>query len=145
MGSKKASQYKGNLNEYQNQLRRDWPSAIATFAVVLACVTAGASILTLFSTTSPYPLSQPQFWIFAIPIIIWVNYLQKYRPVAVIIFRVMMVLIIPFMLILTFISYKLDPESLLFCISTTVLSCVLIAISLWFYRKSLLRKQGPIR
>lgn len=145
MVRKKANQNKDNLNEHQKQLRRDWPSAIATFAVVLACVTVGASILTLFSTTSPYPLSQPQFWIFAIPIIIWVNYLQKYRPIAVMIFHVMMALDIPFMLILTFISYKLDSENLQFCISTTVFSSVLIAISLWFYRKSVLRREGPIR
>ena len=143
MGSKKIIPNQENLNEHQKQLRRDWPSAIAIFTVVLACVSAGASILTLFSTKSPYPLSQPQFWIFAIPIIIWVNYLQKYRPIAVMIFRVMMAIVIPFMLILTLISYKLDPESLHFYISTTVFSSVLIAVSLWFYRKSVLRKEGP--
>lgn len=145
MSHKETAQNQDKENPHRAQLMHDWPSAIAIFTVVAASVGAGASILSLFSTISPYPMSQPQFWILAIPVIIWVSYLQKYKPIAVIIFRAMMILVIPITLAITLISYKLDPGSIHFYIGTTVFSSVLIAISAWFYRKSVLRKEGPLR
>ena len=141
---------KTNLNKRENssywqELRRDWPSAIAIYAVLLATIFMLISLIFLFKLNGPYPYFQPQFWIMFILVSTWWSYLQKYGPKSVMLFRAMMMLVIPGMLIITLIGHIQGSENMGVFIGNTVLCSVLVSISIWFYRKSVLRKHDPFR
>jgi len=145
MISKKTNSNNRENSPYWQELRRDWPSAIAIYAVLLATIFMLISLLFLFKLNGPYPYFQPQFWLIFILVSIWWSYLQKYGPRSVMLFRIMMIFIIPSMLIITLIAHTRNLGDIGIFISATILCSALIVVSVWFYRKSILRKRGPFR
>lgn len=143
--AEKTNLQKRENSPYWQELRKDWPSAIAIYAVLLATIFMLISLFFLFKLNGPYPYFQLQFWVMFIVVSTWWSYLQKYGPKSVMLFRVMMLLIIPSMLIITFIAHIRESKDMGIFVSATVLCSTLIFVSIWFYRKSVLRKHGPFR
>lgn len=130
---------------YWQVLRKDLPSALAIYLVLLATIFMGVAFLGLLNFDTIYPYFSPSFWVLAIVAYIWWNYLAKYRPLSVVIFKVMMMAIIPVMIAATVTAYAMGVKDMTSLYFLTSLCSAFNIIAIFFYSKSVLRKQGPFR
>lgn len=145
------SSRKHNTNGHENTeishliaLRTDWPTGISISFVLLATICVATSINALVGTSDPFPYEQPIFWIMVVIFLVWYNYLRNYSQKSMASYRIMMIIDIPLSLLITGIAYMLHADTLGFYIGANILTIILISISVWYYRKSVLRKLGPV-
>jgi hypothetical protein len=94
---------------------------------------------------TPNPPSRLLFWVLALPLVIWTSALRNYGPRSVAVLRVLMVADGPAALALLAIAYATGADSLPLFVIAAVASIVLSTVAAWYYRRSVLRRQGPFR
>ncbi len=127
------------------KLRGDAPTFVASAAVYLASATVIVALLGLVAPATGLPMSQPLFWVLAIPLTFWALSLGSYGPVSVAILRGLMIADAPAALIILGCAYAKSSASIGLFAGAAVLTILLIAVAVWFYSRSVLRSQGPFR
>lgn len=141
----KSPQYIDIESPEWQEFRRDKPSAIAFLLVILAWALIAAEIgLAAREPNTVSPHQNPIFWVFGIPLIIWVGGAQSYKPWGIRILLVLMAVQGPIALALLAIAYITKTDVPYFCVSSigAAFSC---GLAYWFYRRSALRRLWPFR
>lgn len=127
-------------------LRSDVPTFITSAATYVAtlCI-AVAAIGLIDPDPTPFPQGRLLFWVLMLPLTIWALALRDYGPRSVAVLRVLMVADSPIALALLALAYATGADSLHLFVIVAIGAIVLSAIAAWYYRRSVLRRQGPFR
>ncbi|MDD2877118.1 MAG: hypothetical protein PHT60_05940 [Acidiphilium sp.] len=133
-----------NSPEWQ-VLRRDKATFVATLAVYLEslCVVVALSMLTDHSAV--FPQGAPVFWVLGVPLTVWALWMGSYGAAAVMVFRVLMVadpIVAAGALI---VAVRVGAAGIGLFGATVGVTIILGAVGWLAYRRSALRRMGPMQ
>ncbi|MHB1751579.1 MAG: hypothetical protein ACYCTF_02530 [Acidiferrobacter sp.] len=131
---------------YLQRLQKDIPSFLGVALVIISTLLTVITTLVLLHLNATHPnSSSPEVLVLLAVFAIWFNYLKKYRPLAVALFKFIMVMIIPYMIVVIIATNIWRSQSIVFIYAMAGFCSLLDVAAMGFYRKSILRAEGPAR